>query len=221
MTEENKGEAKVVAMKSITIPGQFKSAKDIGYQAARVANEAWSSIFAALTALGVDLLAKDGIPDDIDEELRAGMLLRKHEITKPYWARLEGRDNYVHVQAEDPKPTKKDADKWERFDIQTALAVTSHELGKMKESAPNRRERILALRKDASKYVSNTFKRMRQAAAKEAAGGRTAARLFSVVLDEFLKSLPKKNKAAAARDDASAMDEAVLKRKIAAFISTK
>lgn len=222
MTEENNTAPKgKVPRYGFAIPSTFKGYEDIGYNAAKFVNEGASVIFAALAERGEDFLAKDGLSQECKDGLMAGFMLRKVEISKPYWMRLEGLDNYSDRRDTPPPKGEKG---WVRFDIQTALGYTTHEYGKLKEQQPNLKERIGALRKEASQYGSNTMKRlerMAKAMQEKASGGRAAAKTFSQTLDEFFGSLPKKSAAAATRGDTSAIDAAVLKRKIAAFKSAK
>lgn len=207
---------------SFTLPSEFKSWEDFGYQGAKLANEAGSAWLAALTARGVDILGD--VPEDVMAGMKSGMVQRKAEITPVYWLKREGRDTYGNDKRT-TAPSKAERDDWQEFSVAMAMSYSTHQVGQLGKDQPNLKERVVAIRSDVSDYVGNTLRRLKRMA-KEAqdggkAGGRGSNKAIKEVLDTFFKALPDRNKKAGERQDPTAMDPTLLKKKIAAFYAAK
>lgn len=203
--------------KVFTMPTSYKSVADIGYQAARYVDMS-STLVRALIDANI------GWPNDISDDnlalLKSGILLRKQEITEPVWFRVEGK-NLVRL---DSAPTaaelKNDKLSFLKLDVAYATAITPHQLGGMKESHPAEYEKIVEVRRAASKYVSNVIGRLKAMtkALTETDRQRGSAKPIKERVDEFFKGLKKSNKVARDnRGDPTAFADELLERKITAF----
>lgn len=203
--------------KSVTFPVTFKSVSDIGYQAARYVDMSATLIRALVEA---DIGWPNNMSDENAALLKAGILLRKHEITAPVWYRVEGKNLVKLDAAPTAAELKADTGNFLKLDVQYATGISPHELGKRKESHPAEYEVVVEVRKAASKYVSNVLGRLRAMtkALTETDRQRGATKPIKEKIEEFFKSLKRSNKLAKEnRGDPTAFDDDVLDRKVAAF----
>lgn len=194
------------------------SLRALGYQTAVYADGGKSLAQHALTLIA----DPENVPEDDAKAIKEGILQRKSEITPAVWYRREGRDQYVKL---DSKPEEITADVLS-LSVDYAFSYTGQEVGALKKEQPNLHGMVMEVRKAGSKYVSNVYAAllgMIRRAKQDAAGsnGRGATKSFYDKCEEVLAALLKSNAAAAKRGDSTALDPALLKRKIAAFHATK
>lgn len=215
-----------VTSNTFTMPTTFRTVSEIGYNAAKYVD---GGSILARALLDANIGWPDNMSDDNMALLKSGIVLRKNEITKPTWYKVEGR-NLVQLDAAPSDAELKAAPgTFLRMDVNYATGFTPHQLGSIKDSHPAEHEAVVKLRKAVSKYVSQVVARLKlmtTAMADADASGeskrRGANKSMRDRLTEFFEGLRKSNKTARnTRKDPTAFPDDVLDRKIAAFWKTE
>ena len=174
----------------------------------------------AIQALDSGQITKDNIPEHIEQDIRAGMLLAHIEIKGDSVSGLYGLidGNYIKLSDEQAKKHKGEKIK---MSVGFAMSESQQKFGQLKNTNPPLYALIKPVRDAANKYVSNTYKKFVSAVAEvsnERDGvtkTRSATKTFDETIAEFFMTMRKKVVNAKARGDDTANEERFRKAMVA------
>lgn len=146
----------------------------------------------------------DTVPDTVKEELRAGFMLRKHEITPAQAYKMGDGGKYIPLTPEQAKQAQGVVE----MTINAAMSYSSQEFGKMRQSDPARYEIIKPMRDAFSTYASNKWGDLMREIRNIANEGKPRERAANKDWDDAVKvvfdALEKRAKTLKARGDSRA-----------------
>lgn len=192
----------------------IKSFKDAAFQAAK-ANDSLSDAAKFVFEKCPTIL--DGIPDDVQQGLDEGWMLRYGE--------KHPEEIYIRVDGNLVLPSGKVPEKAEKVGVSvySAMSYSQQAFGQLKNTDPGLHGVIKTVRNAWSKYRNNRQADLLRAIRELVSGGkrnRAVTDDFAVYIVKHLENAVTRCKNAAARGDTTA-NLALLERQINAFKSTK
>ena len=172
----------------------------------------------------------DSVPEQDEADIREGLRNRAIESFGTLFFLKDG-DSYAKLTPADAK--KADPKKVASIGAGEAMALTSHELGKLKTTEPNRWEIVSRIRKAVSTTVSNRYGDLVRYANEinQAATGKRAPRPIGALMERTknaLAGIDKMHKTAIKRGDPAAIPAEIIRNaelaymaKINEYIKTK